>query len=282
MTYPIHFENIQLNQTKQVSISQVDQKIGDRYWNYTHFHKMHEIIKYTNVVDGIIVINGEEYTLKPNTLVYVPSLSVHDLQFPVESRRTWSLIQFEPDLLNSLHFDAYKSFFSAPLVIQLDDEMNERYEYLFQWYAQEFESPQGQLGRRILALIIELLLGLLKNAPQYTAQPTVNAKGIMQFTPLLVHLEQNNLFNLSLDAASKMCGLSKFHFSRLFKSYFNLNYNEYLLKRKIGMAMTQLSNPDLSITEISYSCGFNDTAYFCKKFKKESGKTPKEFRKLII
>ncbi len=282
MAYPIHYENIQPDPTKQVFLSQVQQAPGERYWNFTHFHKMHEIIKYTDVTDGVLIINGDEFVLKPNTLVFIPSMSVHDLRFPSNTKRSWSLLQFEPDILNTLNFDTYKSFFSNPCVHNLDTITNDRFDYLFNWYKEEYHSTNSQLSSRIFSLILQIVLDMLKDEPIITSQKVITTKGIMQFTPLLVHLEKNNLYNLPLDDASKMCGLSKFHFSRLFKSYFNLNYNEYLLKRKIGMAMTQLSNPDLSITEISYSSGFNDTAYFCKKFKKETGKTPKEFRNLII
>jgi len=36
---------------------------------------------------------------------------------------------------------------------------------------------------------------------------------------------------------------------------------------------------DKSISECSYSCGFNNVTYFNRMFKKYTGKTPSEFMK---
>lgn len=55
---------------------------------------------------------------------------------------------------------------------------------------------------------------------------------------------------------------------------------QYVLKYRLAQIMEELlANPDSSISEIAYSCGFHDISYFNRCFLKEYGKTPSEFRR---
>lgn len=42
-----------------------------------------------------------------------------------------------------------------------------------------------------------------------------------------------------------------------------------------------LVNTDETVTQIAYSCGFNDLSYFIKQFKNEKGVSPGKFRKQL-
>jgi AraC-like DNA-binding protein len=53
---------------------------------------------------------------------------------------------------------------------------------------------------------------------------------------------------------------------------------EYLNNYRVEMASRALITTDKPITEIAFSCGFNDLSYFIKTFKKCKGITPKSFR----
>ena len=55
---------------------------------------------------------------------------------------------------------------------------------------------------------------------------------------------------------------------------------QYVLKYRLEQIMEELlDNPDASISEIAYACGFNDISYFNRCFLREYGKTPSEFRR---
>lgn len=48
---------------------------------------------------------------------------------------------------------------------------------------------------------------------------------------------------------------------------------------KIEIALRLLSNNSLNISEVAYGVGFDDPKYFSKRFKREIGLSPKEYRK---
>lgn len=68
--------------------------------------------------------------------------------------------------------------------------------------------------------------------------------------------------------------------SRFFKGATGLSIFEYLNKIKIDYARQLLLNTDMSVVHISYDCGFNNLSHFNKQFRKFTGWTPSQFRKL--
>lgn len=73
-------------------------------------------------------------------------------------------------------------------------------------------------------------------------------------------------------------GLSIPYLSRIFKSETGENISEYIIKRKIEIALIMLKYSDKSITDISCNLNFSSQSYFTKVFRKYTGMTPKEYK----
>lgn len=84
---------------------------------------------------------------------------------------------------------------------------------------------------------------------------------------------------IRIDQICAECYLSKYHFCRLFKEKIGLTVMQYILKTRVAMAKELLSESDLSITEISESCGFSSISYFSRAFKNETGVSPLQYKK---
>lgn len=83
--------------------------------------------------------------------------------------------------------------------------------------------------------------------------------------------------NWSLDDICKNLYLSKSTLSRKLKED-NMSPSHIITLARLKLSANLVKNTKLSISEISYSVGFNSATYFCKKFKEYFGLTPKEFR----
>lgn len=93
-------------------------------------------------------------------------------------------------------------------------------------------------------------------------------------------LETEFTTDVSLGALAEKFGISAEHFSRIFKKETGLGFNEYLSLLRLKKAEAILKkNETASISEVAFSCGFNDSNYFCEKFKKVYGTSPLKFRK---
>jgi len=96
----------------------------------------------------------------------------------------------------------------------------------------------------------------------------------------LDYIENYYMKEISLQEISDNSNLSKTYFSQLFKQEIGKGFVEYLGEYRIEKARRMIENTDLKIYKISWDCGFNNYRYFAKLFKKITGKSPLEYKKL--
>lgn len=75
-----------------------------------------------------------------------------------------------------------------------------------------------------------------------------------------------------------VCDLSESHFHTLFKNWAGITPVEYRNQLRLSHARTKLKGSAGSIEEIARQVGFEDPFYFSRLFKRETGKTPREYR----
>jgi len=91
-------------------------------------------------------------------------------------------------------------------------------------------------------------------------------------------IRENLAAPLNLDLIAREAHLSKFHFSRVFKSFVGMSPKQFTLTLRINHAVTLLRNAGMSISTIALRTGFNDLGEFTRQFRKIVGKTPSAFR----
>lgn len=96
------------------------------------------------------------------------------------------------------------------------------------------------------------------------------------------YVENNYIYDISMQEAAEEMGYSDAYFSKLFKQYFNQNFTAYLTEYRIKKAKELLSNTNNSIKDISRMVGYTDPNYFAKIFKRIVGEIPSKFRENLI
>lgn len=86
--------------------------------------------------------------------------------------------------------------------------------------------------------------------------------------------------SIDIKKLSSELELNPSYLSREFSKYFDdLNFGDYVRKKRIEKAMDLMKNPKISLTEIAYLTGFSDQSHFSRIFKKYTGDSPSQFRK---
>ena len=88
----------------------------------------------------------------------------------------------------------------------------------------------------------------------------------------------NKNFNqkLTLKELAENCYISTSKLCHDFKKRYSMTVFDYILELRLENAYTILhSESDIAITEVATRCGFYDSCYFCKAYKKKFGQTPK-------
>ncbi len=93
----------------------------------------------------------------------------------------------------------------------------------------------------------------------------------------ILYMEQNYTQPITLEDVAKANGMSKYHFSRVFKSETSLTFSEYLNKRRIEAAKALMSEQRMNVSEASFAVGFNDVSYFSRIFRKLTGMAPSSY-----
>lgn len=84
-----------------------------------------------------------------------------------------------------------------------------------------------------------------------------------------------------LEDMALLAGMSASAFSRFFKQHTGRNFVDYVIDIRLGNAARMLVDTETGISEICYSCGFNNLSNFNRTFKARRGYTPRDFRALF-
>jgi AraC-like DNA-binding protein len=102
-----------------------------------------------------------------------------------------------------------------------------------------------------------------------------NAHG---FGPALAHMRahfQDEITNRDLASISNM---SLRAFERQFLAAFHLPPQRFLRKLRLRLASRSLMYTDESLAAIALQCGFSDQSHFSREFRRQFGRTPREYR----
>ncbi|NCP90434.1 MAG: response regulator transcription factor, partial [Flavobacteriales bacterium] len=85
--------------------------------------------------------------------------------------------------------------------------------------------------------------------------------------------------SFSVEDFSKAVGMSRMQLHRKIKALTGLSASEFIRSQRLKLAAQLLKQSDINISQVGYSVGFNDHAYFSKCFKDTYKCTPTEYAK---
>lgn len=93
------------------------------------------------------------------------------------------------------------------------------------------------------------------------------------------YIKQNYHSNdLTLKEVSTNNGISYHYLSRIFKKELDTTFAQFRNKVRMEAAQKMLKNRSLSVSQVSFACGFDDPTYFCKVFRNSFGTSPTNYR----
>lgn len=87
--------------------------------------------------------------------------------------------------------------------------------------------------------------------------------------------------DITLSELADVVKMSQYRFARAFKQSTGMPPHQYLLSQRIDRAQQLLTDPQLSISDISYQLGFASQSHFTSTFRRFTTVTPNVYRKEI-
>ena len=107
-----------------------------------------------------------------------------------------------------------------------------------------------------------------------------NENHVIGMAESIAYLENHYMEDLTVDVLAKIAGFSPRHFSRRFYEITKTTPLHYILMMRMQKAEYYLSKTDLPISTIAAKCGFSDSNYFSRLYKKYYQINPSNFRRI--
>lgn len=158
-----------------------------------------------------------------------------------------------------------------------DDELADRARSLFRrlLFQQSHGGQNASIAMATAAL--ELVHRLLDNPsePDHSRPAEPDREAMARY---LEWLESHFYEATTLDAAAAGLGMSRRHFSRVFREATGSSWLAYVHERAVTHAARLLAETPAPIASVAFECGFADLSTFYRRFKARHGVTPAQWR----
>lgn len=250
-----------------------------------HWHQEFEF-NYIKAGEGQIIQNGESIPVKAGDLVIIMPNTLHAAYAQKDSILKYDAFVFNQSLLGTGSRDRGTSGCVTPLIkggmvisTHISD-IKHNYPAMYDCVKEIMACARedSELSDILLKSSLLRLLYLVEKEPSLTrrAEVTTTANDIIR--PALAYMEEHSSERITVEKLADLCNLSKSHFMACFKQTAGTGAIEHLSHLRIINACEALAGTKDPISEIAYSCGYDNLSNFNRQFRKIAGCTPKEYR----
>lgn len=256
------------------------------YYITSYKYNWHKDIELLIVLDGEIEVNknGESHILSKDDIILINSNTGH-ATMARKAESVAMVIHFDPQYLSNW-FKSYQNL-HFKCISNHETKYADQFTELVK-VAKEmalFTSLETEKDRLIYDALFHQLIGTLVRhfAPTIKKNQELSISGKNETVSQIVdYLEKYYQEKITLDDLVEVTGYNKSYISQIMKQALGINYYEYLTRIRIREAIFELTNTEEKISEIAYNSGFSDLKAFNTAFKDRFGKTPSQYRKMLV
>ena len=121
-------------------------------------------------------------------------------------------------------------------------------------------------------------LGGLRDGTQLCVMSPRFGQKAEQLKPALEYIESHYGQPIPLETLARLTGMSAKYFCRFFRTIVHRSPIDYVNYYRVECASQFLTESDMTVAEIAQRCGYNDSSFFIKQFRRYKGTTPKKYR----
>ena len=137
----------------------------------------------------------------------------------------------------------------------------------------QMQPQEQQTARLIVASLLSHCRDLLGSQIQTASRSQALFEAIRNY------IDERYASPLTRESVAQAFYISPNYLSHLFQKTGAIGFNEYLNHTRLEHAKTLLKGYELKIKEVAHICGFVDSNYFCRLFRKNTERSPSEYRR---
>jgi AraC family transcriptional activator of pobA len=248
-----------------------------------HVHTgLYQIICVTN---GPVQVSLDDVRTSPRSpvVVVVPPGAVHAFHFGPETEGfvlSLSARWLAESKLDELG-EAFRTLFALPRLMDMSEQEIPlaRVRGLLRELLAEFKQPDGA-NSPVTGWLARAIVWRLA---QLCAREQLGTEGAYRYHDVFSHfrtlIEQHYLDHWPLARYAQALNLSVERLNRLCRQHAEMSAFELIQDRLVREACRRLIYVAVPVTQLAYELGFVDPGYFCRFFKRRTGKTPNEYRR---
>ncbi len=232
-----------------------------------------------------ITVGETQFDLRENDVIIVPPCELHSMP-AIPGRRL--IFQCDNSVLSQVSaLEPIMRAFVTPLLItpEYDKELHILAKKTMLDILSMYDSHSELADVKIYTELISLFMSIREFQIE-KSKSTMDVDEFKideyseKFSVVLKYIDNNYMYDISLDQLADVAGYSKYHFSRIFKQYNSMSYLQYINARRTKAAEHLLMDPEMPITEVAMRSGFKSLTTFNRIFKEIKHCTPTDFKKL--
>ena len=140
----------------------------------------------------------------------------------------------------------------------------------------ELRSRRPGCDLMMLSRLLEIFVVI---AREYSSNSNSKAQTLFRLGEVISRMENNYQDNWTIARLSRIAAMAPSTFLPVFREATGSSPIEYLLRVRMSKAANQLLQSNSSISEVAANCGFKDSNYFSRQFRKFYNCSPREYRK---
>jgi AraC-like DNA-binding protein len=218
---------------------------------------------------GTIQVDSLTFHPKKGDVFILPKNSFHEITADPLQEEEWTYIWYNVRGQSTWLLETFRlqSTFHIP-----DAPIEAVFRKGIEWAKQE--NPDNEaLHINLVLTCTEILANLAVILEQRSSLLSVTVQRMKQY---LDELDKNEFRSTNM---SHHFAMSFKQINRLFKKEIGTTVYDYLINKKLRTAKMLLKDTEMSVSEISYHIGYNDSHHFSNVFRKKTGLSPTEYRR---
>ncbi len=228
---------------------------------------------------GYVYANKKQFDVNAGDCFISIEGELHEIVSSKDYPLRFKFIAFIPvgEQTNNCHkyVDIISSYVKERRIINLP-ALNDRFLKIFDEFQNETVFSGEAIGLETEGLLIDVIRALQSfGAKKYPTK--ITEESVLVFK--VVRAIDNNISKMkNLYELEDILGYSYNHISAVFKKVIGYSINEYFIKSKMEYAKKQLTETDLSITDVAEMLNYSSIHTFTRSFKNYFGYSPSELK----
>lgn len=205
---------------------------------------------------GNFEIGTKRLTTKPGDVLFLPANTPYKVEYSVSE----SIV---------VHFEHCNYFEIENICLKNKSEIDIRFQRLIKVWNKQHSVNQAK------SIIYDILEKMSNDQKTSISDPSI--------ANCILYMDEHfSDPDLDIEKVCDIAFISVSSLQRAFAKYFGISPKQYLIQLRMNRALELLADNELSVKQISFTCGFADEKYFSRAFKKKYGYPPSQLRRHMI